>query len=139
MFVTLFAFPWFTTTSLTVELVVRLAQSFTFVAPVSLTVKLAQALSFVTLDHVLLPILSHDQQDRAHRVLLLNVRHAVRLPVVHIHDPQGGVRGEARRHPCVPHGEARSSPQVRPLLPHHVPDVSVLSTGYVSSFESLQV
>ena len=48
MFVTLFAFPWFTTTSLTVELVLRLAQSFTFVAPVSLTVKLAQALTFVT-------------------------------------------------------------------------------------------
>ena len=46
--VTLFAFPWYTTTSLKVELVMMLAQSFTFVAPVSLTVKLAQALTFVT-------------------------------------------------------------------------------------------
>ena len=31
------------------------------------------------MDLLLLPILAPDQQDRAHRVLLLNVRHAVRL------------------------------------------------------------
>ena len=42
------AFPWFTTVSPRAELVVKLAQSFTFVAPVSLKVKLAQALTFVT-------------------------------------------------------------------------------------------
>jgi len=118
------------TTSLTVELVMMLAQSFTFVARVSLTVKLAQALSFVTLDHVLLPILSHDQQDRDHRVLssphvrhvLLHNRQVCLLAdLFHhvLHDLRGpGVLLVARLTGC--------------LLPHHVPDVSVLSTGLVS-------
>ena len=52
------------------------------------------------MDFVLLPILAPDQQDRAHRVLLLNVRHAVRLV-------------------C---GEARSSLRVRGPYPHAVHD-----------------
>ena len=116
-----------------VELVMMLAQSFTFVAPVSLTVKLAQALSFVTLDHVLLPILSHDQQDRDHRVLsnppvrhvlLHNRRVCLLADLLHhvLHDLRGpGVLLVARLTGC--------------LLPHHVPDVSVLSTGFVSSLK----
>ena len=156
----------------------------------------------VTLYFVLLPILAPDQQDPAHHVLRLNVRHAVRLaecvsydearsslqvrgsclhaclPVVHDRVPHGGTRGEARsilhvRRPRDPYGEARSSPHVRHvrvllhnrrvclladllhlvlhdlrgpgvllvarltgcLLSHHVPDVSVLSTGFVSSLK----
>ena len=53
------------------------------------------------MDFVLLPILALDQQDRAHRVLLLNVRHAVRLV-------------------C---GEARPSLRVRGPYPHTVHDL----------------
>ena len=52
------------------------------------------------MDFVLLPILAPDQQDRAHRVLLLNVRHAVRLV-------------------C---GKARPSLRVRGPYPHAVHD-----------------
>ena len=102
------AFPWFTTASPTAELVV----------------KLAQALSFVTLDNVLLPILSRDQQDRDHRVLssphvrhvlLHNRRVCILADLFHhvLHDLRGpGVLLVARLTGC--------------LLSHHVPDVSVL-------------
>ena len=42
----------------------------------------------------------------------MNVRRAVLLHAVRVHDPQGGVRGDARH------------------LPHHVPDVRVISLGF---------
>ena len=94
-------------------------------------------------------------QDRAHRGL-----RAVLLHVVHVHDPQGGVRCDARRRPCVHHSWARLGLQVRHImrscrrtflcadllhhvllvvrgpgvllvhLPHHVPDVRVISLGF---------
>ena len=38
------------------------------------------------------------------------------LHVVHFHDPQGGVRGDARRRPCVHHSWARLGLQVRHIL-----------------------
>ena len=70
--------------------------------------------------------------------------------MVHVHDPLGHVLLHNRRvclladllhhvlHDLRGPGVLLVARLTGCLLPHHVPDVSVLSKGFVSSFESLQ-